>query len=373
MDIELHSTPNTNSSAQVEPTEFQKGAGQNSLSGLLATTDYKANNDDKVVEKLNNRMVRIFFWGFVCAFVYVIFPVVNKEHDTNYWAYYLAKEQFWSFFGNAGFVEMYEACLPGTPDYIYVYSYIFGWMVPPVMHIIAYYTGAATNSTLGILAVTTSLILTTALYGYHQIMSLSTQSDIRQSIAEEGTTFDMFSQVMDITDRDSVIYEEGRNSSEVYLRSDSLVVNTTAGKPLISSFRAGWLRYQTIQQQEQISNSKNENMIQNVENPLNSSARDGDNTDVKPQTVLYTNEHYAENEYPEGWFQGIPNYCKRFQLMPKFAFPFKSKTAITTKNKLFHFLCTFLFNFGWVLVYFILVVRVRANYSFYICLHEYNI
>ena len=225
------------------------------------------------------------------------------------------------------------------------------------MHIIAYYANIATNSTLGILAVTTSLIITTALYGYIQLSHRSEKMSIRQSIAEEGTTFDMFSQVMDINDRDSILYEEGRNSSEVLMRTDSLAVSPAAGKPMISAFRAGWMKFQASQQQEQHSGgSGGGEGTETVENPLRATDSGASAARDRDAAIAYTNEVYSEREYGEGWFHAIPNYCKANQLLPKFAYPFKSKTAITARHRSLHFLCTFAFNLGWVLVYFILVV-----------------
>jgi len=114
---------------------------------------------------INLRVLRLFGYSFLCAVIFIVFPVTTKTGATNYWAYYMAKEQWWSFFGNAGFVEMAEACLPGAPIALYVYAYIWGWLIPPIVHILAYAFNVPGNFYLNTLAVTTSLIVTTIFYG----------------------------------------------------------------------------------------------------------------------------------------------------------------------------------------------------------------
>ena len=216
----------------------EKGA----LGALLTTTDVNANSN--VFTALNDRMVKIFFYGFWCAWLYIIFPVVNKDGNANYWAYYLAKEFYWSLFGNSAFVEMFEAALPGSPATVYTYSYLCGLFIPPFLHIIAYPLDAYDNAALNILAVTSSLIVTTSLYGYWQISAYFERREARKDedyltrqssiVVTAGVTYDMFSQVMDSSDRETMIFNEGSSAAGNDVRASSLVGNDDK---LISSFR----------------------------------------------------------------------------------------------------------------------------------------
>lgn len=241
------------------------------LSGRLASTDQAVKNSKKNVtyyehfkDIVNVQMAKIFFFGFLGALIYIIFPVVNAQGATNYWAYFLAKEMWWSWFGNSTFVELYEIALPGAPTWVYVYAYFFGYMLPPAIHILAYFLNATANTTLNTMALTAALIVTTVCYGswylflekpdteneFYNIVAKGGTASGRPSGISKGVTFDIFSAVWDARDTEVVARLSTRNSGVLPSAAD-----TSGGmnsKPSeMSDFRTQWLktmrRFQVVQ------------------------------------------------------------------------------------------------------------------------------
>lgn len=218
---------------------------------------------------INPRLIKIYLLSFVCATIYVGFPVVNSSGETSYWAYYLAKCQYWNFFGNAGFVEIIEAALPGAPLHIYVYAYIFGWGIPALFHVILYYAQVPQYLAINILLQASSLIVTVVLYGYWQLTSDDAEDNMlryRLSATDDQVLHDMFNAVLDIDDAEALACDSSMGMTGIGGRTESQTFPTvnlngdvnaaarqdsTSDERFISHSRAMWIRTKKRFKQEE--------------------------------------------------------------------------------------------------------------------------
>lgn len=101
----------------------------------IVTSTYNGDN----VQHFNmlKNLVLLSLGALVCAFIYVIFPCLDSNGDTNFWLFYIAKETWWTAFGLSAIIELFDACLPGAPDVMYVYLYVTALTLRAVIHIMA--------------------------------------------------------------------------------------------------------------------------------------------------------------------------------------------------------------------------------------------
>ena len=232
---------------------------------------------------------------------YIMFPVLNANGSTNYFAYYMGKAPFWAAFGIGAFVEQMEACLPGSSDLLYVYAYILAFIAPPITHLIAYYAylPLTTIPSFNMFAVATSQITIMVLYGiwqYKDTHPTATESDARV------TVFDI------ITDN-SVDDEQNNDMKEIMYATTT---NPLLTKPPIST------------------------------NTHNSTPGEQKN-----------------NSVCKNWLYAIPQFVKSHRLLPRYftinTDPQK-KPRIIAKNRLVHFVLTCVYYLEWFLLSYLLIV-----------------
>lgn len=223
---------------------------------------------------------------------------------------------------------------------MYVYSYFLGWMLPPIIHIIAYYCNMTSNEMLNTVAITLSLIMTTIFYGSYILFLAPDDAATRYRVSatDDGVTHDMFNAVLDSSDVASCMEGGGSiDGSEVNAGSAVIEDRTPSGSGairkmkdstvlLISRYRAAWMRAA-----RRIDKERQER-----------EAAGGGSLSIK---------RYSADPFVR--------FFEEHELMPRWWFPKLGERPgayITAKNKKLHFLLTFCFYTGWVVVYSILMV-----------------
>jgi len=372
---------------EMQPT----AAAGETLSDRLASTDLAVQSNKKVItyyehflDVVNIHMAKVFIFGFLGAMIYIVFPVVNAQGATNYWAYFLAKEMWWSWFGNSAFVELYEISLPGAPSAVYVYAYLFGYLLPPAIHILAYFINATADTTLNTMALTAALIVTTLCYGSWYLFVETPDTDNEYyNIAARGTSSGRTS-TLGSGERQSALYDVfsavwDTNDSEVGVR----LTNRASANVDQSEMRVQWLktmnRFKVIKARRESEVLRHSEALAiskglvgagvEVANPMFSNGSEtGSGDEVAPAETV------AESEFPEDWvdrqsttvfgneeirdsgiFFWFPNFVEDYKLLPRFYMKLSDDhySSITAPNRYYHFLMTFLFILGWVITYFI--------------------
>ena len=285
----------------------------------------------------------LFAWAFVYSCIYIIFPVLNNHGQTNFWAYTLAKQQWWSLFTNAEYVEIAETCIPGVSNNIYVFTYIAGLFTIPSITLICWASGVGSDNIVNILVVGGPITTTFIGYGYW----LYYLSDNKLKNCEKTYTFikesnkhnlyDMFSMVHDITR-----INECNEKSDNYLAWKNTMLKLTQQCNVCTML------------------SVNEDIINPVinENLPNNDLFTSLLTSVSIDFVMEDEDYF------------ITNFCKEYKILPRFWNTQKVGWAgITSDNILLHFIYTFSFLLGWIICYFSLMVCFLFFCSIYICIH----
>ena len=256
--------------------------------------------------KLN---LSLFLISLICSLIYIMFPVLNANGNTNYFVYYMGKAAFWAFFGIGAFVEQMEACLPGSSDELYVYAYIIAFIAPPITHLIVYfaYFPLTTVPSFNMFAVATSQLSIMFIYGIWQYIETQCINEVDTRV----TVFDI------ITDN-----------------------SITSNEPLhtIEKIQDGVL-----------SSTTNPMTLQQLPNHLPST----DNT------ASFTTD--AANK--EGWVYVIPTYVKVNRLLPRYFIlntDSVKKPRIIASNRLLHFILTCVYYLEWFLLSYLLIVSITC-------------
>eukprot|EP01040_Poterioochromonas_malhamensis_P008505 gene8505-9201_t len=103
----------------------------------------------------------VLFGSFLLALIYAILP------DGNYWIYYYIKNQYWALMSLIESIEIMTINIPDVKETSYFLSYLFGFMIPMIIHLIAYYQGASIRNNIYVAALSgaSTVVMNWIIYG----------------------------------------------------------------------------------------------------------------------------------------------------------------------------------------------------------------
>jgi hypothetical protein len=306
----------------------------------------------------------LFIWAALYSLFYLICPVLNGRGQTNYWAYSLIKKLWWGVFTNTGFIEMAEASIPGIPDDIYLMMYFAGMLTEPSIAIVSWLFGAETNTVVDTLLVAGPLLTTSIGYMYWIMSTKGSNSDVNSDsdceIRGAGLPFDLFSMIhgeggvftgsgeaagsRDCRDQTNTFLVWQRQLMELQSQTLPSVVPQLETRRVPSIDAVGGVADGIA--------------MMSVVNPVHCGAgAGGDDGDDLDSGVGAAAAH-QQSEQPFT----VASFFRRHRLLPRFwneqrtARPWAAVTATRAERPL-HYWYTFLFMLGWVVCYFVLMVR----------------
>eukprot|EP01040_Poterioochromonas_malhamensis_P004025 gene4025-4305_t len=170
--------------------------------------------------------------SFVLAWIYAILP------DGDYWIYYCIKNQYWAVMSLIECSEMMTINIPDVKDTSYFLSYLIGFFVPLLIHLIAYYQGSSirNNIYLTSLSCMSGVVVNWIVYGVDCFLYPDVQST-RFKNAPKATVFSNGQQAILIRPSDPS-NPNGFTLSEVATLTSRLDIVTSARNKYRSMFMA---------------------------------------------------------------------------------------------------------------------------------------
>lgn len=275
----------------------------------------------------------LFAWAFAYSLVYIVFPVLNSNGNTNYWAYALAKQQWWAIFTNAAYVEIADTCIPGATDEVYVGTYVCGVFSIPSITLLFWVCGLLNNNAVQLLTIGAPIISTGIGFGYYHFYLAdhrkvySKYERVRES--NKLVVFDLLSMVHNINN-DAIVEPKDRTKTYVL-----------------------WM--DTV---EELLNCDCPQPEENVKNPvLEDEVTDVENMQIEPSAGFVGSPSLERIQCCNGFFEAMVEFCKAYALLPRY---WNSQNVpwaeITSDTPRLHYVCAISFLIGWILCYFSLMV-----------------
>jgi len=298
-----------------------------------ASSASKTNGRDVLLLEAFSVML-LFLLATAISLVYVIFPCLNSDGTTNFWAYALAKQEWWALFTNAAYVEFAEVCLPGSSNRIYVYSYMLGALAIPIISVIGYGAGLRANYFMNVLIIGGPILPTFLTFGLlYPLGSHFNPNRARYRESMGDGRYDMLP-----SDMFTLITDPGRDTVDPLLRPSAL--------------REQWIELSRRLTVQQTRDDAEDSVVDadcagGVTNPLsaNNCVAAHDSTPSKTPDVT-------------GWsvVDVIPDFVERHCLLPRFWSTPKPWAHITASNTRLHIAFTFIFLACWIASYFSFMV-----------------
>jgi hypothetical protein len=287
-------------------------------------------------------VVRMFGLASLVSLVYVIFPCLNPDGSTNFWVYAFAKQEWWALFTNAAYVEFADVCLPGSSDHIYVYSYIFGALVIPLVSAVGYAAGLRANYFMNILIIGGPIITTFIFFGLLYPMG----ARFNPNRAKYGATM--------------------RSGGYDMLPSDMFALVTDVSTPDNSSQHPSVLRAQWMELTRRLTACRDSVLTDNSERERDDSVVREEDTTVNPlapsgppsESEAIRRPHTSSAGAVSRMIDVVPEWVARYRMLPRFWSTPKPWAHITTSDVRLQVAFTFIFLSGWIASYFSFVVRI---------------
>eukprot|EP01038_Epipyxis_sp_PR26KG_P011117 gene11117-14921_t len=262
------------------------------------------------------------FWlslSILYAWVFAVLPDINK------WVFTFVVVEWWAILCVIGNVEIMYACMPDASIRTYVFAYIFGIVVCPLVNLVNLVT-SYNNTAVATVSVTTTMVAITIVFAIEAISFPNSKDPLLTTFNNllNVSLHDTFSASLDIT----VI---GNRRTELI----ELGTNSTIGKQSISLYRRNWL---LVQQQsiDSINNITNIpatfplyglNSVDSVSNSTNVQQNYKNNTNLLDQilsVLLIITPRYLYTIW--GVDRGVVTGDRRLSLI--FGFTFNSIFAL---------------------------------------------
>lgn len=243
--------------------------------------------------------------------------------------------------------------MPGAPSFVYVYSYVIGWLLPPMIHIAAYYLGMTNNEMFNATAKTLCLVVTTLFYGCYVAFLAKDDSATRYRVAtidiDDGVVYDMFDTAMDSHNASSAVEGSSSTNTASIDSATAAGASTCADTDSSSSHSPATA---SASQTRRDSSAIIMSMSRHRAAWMRTSRR------IDAATAAQAANHQvtaAEHEHTDAFV----HFFEQHELLPRWWFPKLGERPgayVTAKNKNWHFVLTFCFYTGWVVIYGILMV-----------------
>ena len=315
---------------------------------------------------------------------------MNEQGDANFWAYTLAKQQWWSFLTNAAYIEIADTCIPGASDDVYVMAYICGIFFNVAVNLLCFAAGVGGNQITNQLVVGAPIITSSICFGYWYFCRANSQKFAKMfefvRDSNKHHLYDMFNMVQGLG-----LGEVPRLGKEqCTVESDNHIRwwNTFNKLQLLHSTRKNMsldavsspIHLDTspvlVDRKERggaesakVNRTGSENL--NSVGEASISESELESASALPMELSYCDEDVPI--VPETLLQylvvKITELCVIYKVLPRYwntqSVPW---AGVTTEHRNWHFFYTFAFLAGWIVCYFSLMVskvdRLHIVYTF---------
>jgi hypothetical protein len=101
--------------------------------------------------------------GILLGWIYLIIP------SENYWVKVFLRNQWFSLLVVVGYTELEDTCMPDTSTAVYIWVYILGFFLPPILRVVAWVAGVQDNYFVNTFIPATPCFVVWLLYGYDAV------------------------------------------------------------------------------------------------------------------------------------------------------------------------------------------------------------